>query len=147
MDPEARHVLDVLKTLMRAAQLSNLEVERELGVGSGYLSRLFAGTLELRFEHIVAIGRVLGLAPHEVFQFVYPYPKDPPSETLQRLRQILRRLHPPPPTPAYAAPTPAALRQDLLKAVASVLHRLAVPAAEKTAAADPPGEPAIPSPS
>jgi len=126
MEPEAQHVVDVLKRLLRAARKSNRQVERELKVGSSYLSRLFAGTLELRFEHVIDLGRVLGLTPHEVFQFIYPYPKDPPSETLLRLRQILSRLQPAPPPPAYAAPTPDALERDLAEAVASVLGRLAV---------------------
>ncbi|HZF14181.1 MAG TPA: helix-turn-helix transcriptional regulator [Thermoanaerobaculia bacterium] len=148
MDPETQHVIDVLKQLMRAARLSNRDVERQLGVGGSYLSRLFAGTLELRFEHIVELGRVLGLAPHEFFQFVYPYPQDPPSETLVRLRQMLARLQPVPAAPAYAAESAAALERDLTRAVASVLDRITLRPAAETAAPDtPPGEPGIPSPS
>jgi transcriptional regulator with XRE-family HTH domain len=148
MDPETQHVIDVLKQLMRAARLSNRDVERQLGVGGSYLSRLFSGTLELRFEHIVELGRVLGLTPYEVFQFVYPYPKDPPSETLVRLRQMLGRFHPLPPHPAYAASTPADLQRDLIRAVASVLDRITVRPVQETAAPDTtPGEPGIPSPS
>jgi hypothetical protein len=126
MDPETQHVLDVLKKLIRAAGRSHRDVERSLKVGSSYLSRLFSGTMDLRFEHIVAIGRVLGLEPDEVFRFIYPSPEEPPSETLVRLRQILSRLQPLPPAPAYAAASPAALQRDLEQAVASVVGRLAV---------------------
>jgi hypothetical protein len=126
MDSETRHVLDVLKKLIRAAGRSHRDVERSLKVGSSYLSRLFSGAMDLRFEHIVAIGRVLGLEPHEVFRFVDPSPQEPPSETLARLRQILSRLQPLPPAPAYAAESPAALERDLEQAVASVVGRLAV---------------------
>src|SRR5207244_4341303 len=146
MDPETQHVVDVLKRLIRAAGLSNRDVERKLGVGASYLSRLFSGTLELRFEHVVELGRVLGLAPYEVFQFVYPYPKEPPSETLVRLRQMLGRLQPVPPAPAYAAETAAALERDLARAVASVLDRITLRPVRE-APDTPPGEPGIPSPS
>jgi transcriptional regulator with XRE-family HTH domain len=97
MTPETQHVLSVLKHAIRAAGLKNRDVERELGMGSSYLSRLFAGTIELRCEHVFRIARVAGLAPFEILHALYPAPKDPPSEAMVRLRELLRHLKPPPP--------------------------------------------------
>jgi len=99
MNPETQHVIEVLKSAIRAAKLHNRDVERTLGLSSSYLSRLFAGTIELRFEHILKIAEVVGLQPFEIIQAIYPAPKDPPSEAMVRLQETLRHLKPPPPPP------------------------------------------------
>jgi transcriptional regulator with XRE-family HTH domain len=75
MRPQTEHILQILKTAMRILGCTNREMERKLGVSGGYLSRLFAGTMELRFEHIVDIAEALGLSVEEVFRFAYPEPR------------------------------------------------------------------------
>jgi transcriptional regulator with XRE-family HTH domain len=104
MQPEATHLVQTLRTAIRVLGFTHREVEKRLGVAGGYLSRLFSGVMELRFQHIVDIGRVLGLEPEEIFHLAYPQPRNPPSEAAQRLRDVFEggRTVPAPPATASA---------------------------------------------
>ena len=113
-DTEVARLTALLRDAIKLSKTSNRSVERELGLSSGYLSRLFAGVMELRVQHILEICRVVGFPPGEFFKAAYPTeqedpeaePEDPGSA---KLRQALERLHPAsdlePPKPA---PAPAA---------------------------------------
>lgn len=87
MKPETAHMIQVLRSALRVLGYTNREIESRLGVSGGYLTRLFNGTLELRFQHIVDIARAMGLEPEEIIQLAYPQPPSPPSESAQRLRE------------------------------------------------------------
>ncbi|HEX4497334.1 MAG TPA: helix-turn-helix transcriptional regulator [Thermoanaerobaculia bacterium] len=87
MQPETAHMIQVLRSAVRVLGFTNREIESRLGVSGGYLTRLFNGTLELRFQHIVDIARAMGLEPEEIVQLAYPQPRNPPSESAQRLRE------------------------------------------------------------
>jgi transcriptional regulator with XRE-family HTH domain len=102
MKPETAHLIQTLKTAMRVLGFTNREVEKRLGVSGGYLTRLFSGTMELRFEHVVDIARAIGLEPAEVFHLAYPQPRNPPTEAAQRLRDAIEGAEsiPAPPKPA-----------------------------------------------
>jgi len=120
MAPETEHMLTALKTSMRILGWNNRDVERALGVSQSYVSRLLTGRLELRFQHVVDIARVLGLAPEEMIYFAYPALRKPPTEAAQRLRSLVGQsigaslpLAPAPPSPA-----------DLESAASNVLRRL-----------------------
>jgi transcriptional regulator with XRE-family HTH domain len=138
MSPETQHVIRVLKTAIRAANLRNRDVERTLGLSASYLSRLFAGTIELRFEHILKIAEAVGLQPFEIIHAIYPTPKDPPSEAMEHLQEILRYLKPPPPTPPDWTPDfRAAFEKCLETALWQALRRIRLslePAGEPEAA-------------
>lgn len=86
MRSETEHILQVLKTAMRVLGCTNREMERKLGVSGGYLSRLFAGAMELRFEHIVDVAAALGLSVEEIFRFAYPEPRTPTDASLRLQR-------------------------------------------------------------
>jgi transcriptional regulator with XRE-family HTH domain len=68
---ETKRIVELLRTVLRVLPVSNREVERRLGLNVGYLSRLFSGTIELKFEQIVAICRAAGLKPSEFFDLAY----------------------------------------------------------------------------
>jgi transcriptional regulator with XRE-family HTH domain len=87
MKPETEHVIQVLRSALRVLGFTNREVERRLGVSGGYLTRLFSGVMELRFEHIVDIAQAIGLETQEIFELAYPQPRKPPTEAAQRLRE------------------------------------------------------------
>src|SRR5215208_6424197 len=130
MKPETQHVIQILRTAMRVLGLTNAEIERRLGVSGGYLTRLFGGVMELRFEHIVDISRAMGLEPEEVLQIAFPQPRNPPTEAAQRLRETLMPILPPPPA-APAAPQPeadadlsASLDQELERRIQRILLRV-----------------------
>jgi transcriptional regulator with XRE-family HTH domain len=123
MEPETEHMLRTLKMIMRILGYTNRDVERKLGLSSSYLSRLFSGGMELRFDHIVHIGKAMGLTPEEVLQFAYPHPKEP-TEAMGRLLTSTGAL---PPKPAQAPPAPPAAagptEQDLERLMARTLRR------------------------
>lgn len=118
-------MLSVLKTAMRVLGYTNRDVERKLGLSSSYLSRLFSGVIELRFEHIVDIARAIGLEPEEILHFAYPHPKEPPSEAATRLREVTGsfRLSPPAQAPA-PPPQPAPTEEELEKLMLRTLRKL-----------------------
>jgi transcriptional regulator with XRE-family HTH domain len=64
---EVRHYAAVLRQAIRAAGLSVTEVERRLGVGPKSLRRVFGGQVDLKFKHLVAVLRVIGMSHEEFF--------------------------------------------------------------------------------
>ena len=119
MRTETEHIIQILKTAMRVLGFTNREIEQKLGVSGGYLTRVFNGTMELRFEHIVDIARAIGLEPEEVFHLAYPQARNPPTDSAQRLREMFPSAPPPPaevrtePTAAESSSLSAALEQDM----------------------------------
>ena len=123
MKPETEHVIQVIRSAMRVLGFTNREVERRLGVSGGYLTRLFGGTMELRFEHIVDIARAIGLEPQELFEMVYPQPRKPPTEAVQRIRETFGPTPlEPPPAPAVKAELPR--DEESLEAVEQGMERM-----------------------
>lgn len=102
MRPEIEHIIRVLRTAMRVFGYRNADIERKMGWSTSYLSRLFSGGIELRFEHVLDITTALGLRPDEIFRIAYP-DREPPSEAAQRLRQATGAFLP----VRAAAPQPA----------------------------------------
>jgi hypothetical protein len=109
-------------------------VERQLGLSSGYLSRLFAGVMELRVQHILDICGVISFAPGEFFRAAYPS-ADGQEGPGTKLRQALERLHPvndneqpgKKTEPAGAQPAeqaPKVNQEDMEKMLLNVLRRL-----------------------
>lgn len=131
-------MIGTLKTLMRLLGYRNADIERHLGWSVSYLSRLYSGGIELRFEHIVDIGGALGLRPEEVFRFAYPETDEPPSEAAERVRQAtsslggFRPAAQPKGQPAPPPQPPAALTEsDVERIVLKTIRRLTGPAAEE----------------
>lgn len=120
MNADTGHMLGVLKTAMRVLGFSNRDVERKLGLSASYLSRLFSGTIELRFEHVVNIARAIGMTPEEIFAFAYP-PREAPTAAASKLRELVGALQPAAP-PAAAPATPS--EEDLERLMAKTLRKL-----------------------
>lgn len=106
---EVDRLMNVLRTSVRLLGLSNREIERRLGLTPSYVSRLFAGTIELKVEHVVAIVRAIGLQPWEFFELAYPRRSEPTSESFRTIRTLLRDLQP----PAEPAPAPALTEEEI----------------------------------
>ncbi|HEX3130816.1 MAG TPA: helix-turn-helix transcriptional regulator [Thermoanaerobaculia bacterium] len=116
---EIQRLMHVLRVAMRMLDVSNRDVEKKLGLSYGYLSRLFAGNIELKVEHVLQILDVLGLTPAEFFQLAYPRRNTPPSEAAERLHSILEGLGPPP----EERPAMRAMSTEELEAVVSKVVR------------------------
>ena len=121
MRTETEHIIQILKTSMRVLGFTNREIEQKLGVSGGYLTRLFNGTMELRFEHIVDIARAIGLEPEEVFHLAYPQARNPPTDSAQRLREMFPSSVPAPPE---SRPDPASTDSALSAALEQDMERL-----------------------
>ena len=91
---EIKRLLQVLRTTMRLLDVSNRDVEKKLGLSYGYLSRLFAGTIELKIEHILSILDVIGLTPAEFFHLAYPRATGQASDAAVRMRSIMQGFQP-----------------------------------------------------
>jgi hypothetical protein len=65
VEEEARYYAGVLRQAIRAAGYSVSEVERQLGLGPKALRRVFGGQIDLKFRHMVAILRVIGMSQEE----------------------------------------------------------------------------------
>lgn len=129
MDPNTRQMLDALRSALRLLGFSNREVEKRLGVSVGYLSRLFSGTIELRFEHLAEIAKVLEMDPVELIHFAFPRPKTPPSRGARRLREMAG-LEPDPPAGGPSASSPT--DEDMERLVARTLQKLLAPPPRRT---------------
>ncbi|HEX6864816.1 MAG TPA: helix-turn-helix transcriptional regulator [Thermoanaerobaculia bacterium] len=118
-----------MRTLMRILGFRNADVERKLGWSVSYLSRLYSGGIELRFEHIVDIAGALGLRPEEVFRFAYPDLGEEPSDAAKQVRQATANLGgvrlpaAAAPKPEAAPPPPTLSEADVERIVAKTLRR------------------------
>jgi transcriptional regulator with XRE-family HTH domain len=115
-----------MRTLMRILGFRNADVERKLGWSVSYLSRLYSGGIELRFEHIVDIAGALGLRPEEAFRFAYPDLGEEPSEAAKEVRKATSELggvRLPAATPAAEPLPPILTEEDVVRIVAKTLRR------------------------
>jgi hypothetical protein len=67
VEEEVRHYAGVLRQAIRAAGFSVSEVERRLGAGPKSLRRVFGGQVDLKFKHVVAVLRIIGVSQEEFF--------------------------------------------------------------------------------
>jgi transcriptional regulator with XRE-family HTH domain len=126
---EIVRVAAALRTAIRLSGISHRQVERELGLSTGYLTRILAGQVELRVRHVLDVCRVIGLSPDRFFGALFPLQDGP--ESMSRLERALAQLHaapgrpapPPPPLPPSSNTDPAA-GQARSRPVSELLRRL-----------------------
>ena len=117
-------MLTMLKTAMRILGFSNRDVERKLGLSSSYLSRLFSGLIELKFQHIVDIARAIGMEPEEMLYLAYPQVKQPPSEAAARIRSLVGQpAHTSIPAPS-PPPQPSSSQKEMEELMTKTLRKL-----------------------
>lgn len=129
MTPESQHMLNVLRSAIRLLGYNYSDVAKTLGVGSGYLSRLFAGKIALKFDHVVSISRAIGFEPEEMLHLAYPALRKPPSQAAARYRELAASGEPtwPPVYRPPALPADTVGPADLEAAVAKALKKLFAP--------------------
>ena len=89
MEPQTKHMIVVLKATIRGLGFTNREVERRLGVSRGYLTRLFSGVMDLRYDHVSDIANAIGVEPEDIFRLAYPPTQKPFTPAVQRLRETI----------------------------------------------------------
>lgn len=135
MTPETQHLLNVLRSTIRVLGYTFNDIGEKLGVGSGYLSRLFAGKIELKVDHVVIIARAIGFEPEEIFHLAYPRVKEPRSIAAQQYQALVSGggsslLE------ASGSARGAEPPGDIDAAVARAIHRLLNPAAPAPVASE-----------
>jgi len=74
-------------------------------VAPGYLSRLFRGVMELRFDHVVEISEAIGVKPEELLQMAFPAEPRTSNEAIRLVSNSLYQdlvLQEPVPEPGAA---------------------------------------------
>ena len=124
-EAEVDHLCHMLKMVIRACPRTGKEIEQELGMSPGYLSRLLGGSIELKVSHVFNILRLAGMPPHELFQGAFPPTTTEPSPVLLKLVQTMPEVWP----EALTSPRvdPRELEEKMTSAVRQVLADLERP--------------------
>lgn len=115
MRPETAQIIQVIRTVMRLLGFRNSDLERKLGVSPGYLSRVFSGGIELRFDLISELVELMGLRVDELFRFAYPETGEAPSEMAIRLRESTETFRPP--QIVHTGPSPEELERIVTRSL------------------------------
>ncbi|HXO43281.1 MAG TPA: hypothetical protein VN999_17655 [Thermoanaerobaculia bacterium] len=67
VEVEVKHYAGILRHAIRAAGFSVSEVERRLGAGPKSLRRVLGGQVDLKFKHVVAVLRIIGMPQEQFF--------------------------------------------------------------------------------
>jgi transcriptional regulator with XRE-family HTH domain len=92
---EVDRLVAALRTAIRLSGVSYRQIERELGLSTGYLTRILAGQVQFRVAHVLSVCHVIGLPAESFFAALYP-PRPPASEGESRMLRGLAQLHPHP---------------------------------------------------
>lgn len=90
IEEEVRRATKLLETVMQATGLTRKELDQRLGAGSGYVSQVLTGRMELKFRHILAILQALEVDPSVFFQTLYP--GDRPTSDQVVMEEFLKRF-------------------------------------------------------
>ena len=117
---EVQKVRNLLERLVHVADLTYAEMDKQLGEGRGFTTRVLHGVVGLKLEHIISILKVLDIPPGDFFRVLFPAPNaDSGGGSIARL---LRLIEPEP--AAVTLPTPAAVDvDDLAKRIAQHLQK------------------------
>ncbi len=80
-------VLSLLNDLVSLSGRTKSSLERELGLSSGYLSRILGRTDDIALSHLLPILEALGVTPGDFFRSACPQPAGPAAS-----RSLLARL-------------------------------------------------------
>jgi len=87
-DEEVRRLAEVLATVLRVAGRTRQSLEEQIGLSSGYLSKILGGTVDLRARHILSIVEAVGMDPGDFFRLAFPR-RRPPKEGGKSARRLI----------------------------------------------------------
>ena len=114
-------MIDVLRATIRALGFTNREIETRLGVSRGYLTRLFSGSMELRFDHITEIAEAMEVDPDELFRLAFPPSRKPAAPGILMLRE---KLGAPEPASGPGGVEDTGLQRELERLVAKTVREV-----------------------
>lgn len=92
VEENVRRVARLLRSAVQFLGVSHRQIERSMGLSTGYLSRIFSGKVELRVEHVLGVCTAINLPPAAFFEAAFPV-RDFDRDTA-RLVAALRELMP-----------------------------------------------------
>jgi len=106
-EADLKQLRHVLGEAVKAAGLTNRDLEQRIGIGSGNIYRMLDGRLDLRVRHLLALADLLEIPPSDLLELGCP---DAASRAKRRLGDVIGRKSSQP-----AEPTAASLSLDQLK--------------------------------
>ena len=131
--------LELLKRVVKSLGPTRQELERQIGMSSGWASKVLNGEIELRVRHVLAVLDICGVEPWRFFAAAFPQPgtEERAVSSLFQSRYLSesRRSGP----AGFASELSQALRRvvDLLESGADINAALQRRADEKPEAAEP----------
>lgn len=92
LEQNVQRVTKLLKAAVQFLGVSHRQIERSMGLSTGYLSRIFSGKVELRMEHVLGVCAAINLPPAAFFEAAFPAREFDRDTT--RLVAALRELMP-----------------------------------------------------
>lgn len=82
---------EVLRAAIQLRKVSSRQIEREMGLSIGFLTRILTGQVSLRVSHVLQICAILDVAPGDVWAAVFPPSDEHLSRVLQDMAAIRKR--------------------------------------------------------
>ncbi|HEV7671455.1 MAG TPA: hypothetical protein VGS22_23290 [Thermoanaerobaculia bacterium] len=115
-------VREAIIAVISLSQRTRQQLEREMGLAAGYLSKLLHGGVELKVRHVMMLSAVLDFPASELFRLAEQRRTDPGARvTIEQVEEVRRRLRREPRSPD--APIDDQVRESLIR----LLQELALP--------------------
>lgn len=89
VDEVREAIIAVISLTKRTRQ----QLEREMGLAAGYLSKLLHGAVELKVRHIMVLSAVLDFPASEFFRLAEQRRNDPGARfTIEQIEEVRRRI-------------------------------------------------------
>lgn len=125
-ESDVDHLCQMLKAVIRHSDRTGKEIEKELGMSPGYLSRLLGGGIEVKVSHVFKILELAGMPPHELFRAAFPPTTRTPSPVLRKLLQSMPEVW-----SEALAPSARFARQDLEEKLGEAVRQVLAGLEEK----------------
>jgi transcriptional regulator with XRE-family HTH domain len=123
LDQGVQRLADVLATVVRVSGRSRQSLEQQIGLSSGYLSKILGGAVELRARHILMVLAAVGMDPADFFRLAYPRPAQPGAEG-QEARRLAEGVQAALGQPAIPEPDETAFDEKVKRSLARLLGLL-----------------------
>jgi transcriptional regulator with XRE-family HTH domain len=72
MDKDLKTLHDLVRQVLDQTKLTKRRLEEEMGLGHGTLEQLLTGRQDLRIRHLLALARLVRVAPHQFLELGCP---------------------------------------------------------------------------
>jgi hypothetical protein len=86
---EVLRMASLLEAVFRVAKIPVRDFEHRIGMGSGTLTRIFRGEIDLKFRHVFDVLDGLGVSHEEFFRLAY---KDSPTRSELLAQEMMKLL-------------------------------------------------------